>query len=375
MALASKPEDQSRRLAELDRYAVLDTAPEQSFDDVVALVARLLDMPVALISLVDEDRQWFKARVGMDATQTDLQRSICSHAILVDGLTEISDTANDPRTLDNPLCCGIDGRMRFYAGAPLVTPSGRKLGTLCVLDDKPRNLTDLQRQVLRVMADQIMHQLDLRAALAAEEVMRDEIDHRVKNSLQTVTSFLRLYRSRAKQDETREMLDAVTRRINAVSELHGALYQSEVFGEVPLRTYILRLADLLGQQAPEGVRITAACAERSVSSQTASALALILSEFVANSYKHGFSGRGGSISVSLDCVDHCLVLTCRDDGIGAGAEQGTGTGIGMRLIEASAEQLGGVLETGPLPQGGFGLVLSIPMTAPLSPAEAVSSAG
>ncbi|WP_425100647.1 sensor histidine kinase [Tropicibacter sp. S64] len=362
--MASTPDDQAARLSDLHRYNILDTAPERAFDDLVALVARLLDVPVALISLVDEGRQWFKARVGLDEGQTDLESSICSHAILVDGITEIGDTLSDPRTLDNPLCCGRSGQMRFYAGAPLVTPSGRKLGTLCVLDTVPRVLTELQREVLRVLADQVMSQLDLRAALATEEVLRSEIDHRVKNSLQTVSSFLRLYRARARHEETREILAAVNLRVMAVAELHAALYQSDTVGEVALDQYIGRMVALLQRQAPEGVRVESQCVARNASPQTASALAMIVSEFVANAYKHAFPvGGSGVVTVSLTSSQEEMVLICTDNG-GAGSNTSPGdsasTGIGMRLMEASAEQLGGTMTAGP-DETGYRLTLRVPL--------------
>ncbi|MFZ7090684.1 histidine kinase dimerization/phosphoacceptor domain -containing protein [Primorskyibacter sp. 2E233] len=357
---AGIPEDQAARLAELRSYNVLDSAPEAAFDDVVTLVARLLDAPVVLVSLVDEARQWFKARVGMEAPETPLEQSICSHAILQDKLTEIRDTLEDPRTQDNPLCCGPLSEMRFYAGAPLITPTGRKLGTLCVLDDRPRVLDDTQREVLRVMADQVMRQLDLRRALAAEEVLRDEIDHRVKNSLQTVSSFLRIYRMRAQYDETRDILEAVNRRVTAVAELHAALYQSGTQGEVALDDYLGRMVSLLTQQAPPGIRLNSDLAFVMAEPQTASALALIVSEFVANAYKHAFpQGTKGQVRIALTTTKDAMVLACEDDGSGGGAPATDSTGIGMRLMDAAAEQLGGTLQAGP-DVGGYRLRLVIP---------------
>ncbi|WGW02782.1 histidine kinase dimerization/phosphoacceptor domain -containing protein [Tropicibacter oceani] len=368
--LADVPEDQAARLAELHSYDILDSAPEAAFDDVVGLVAKLLDVPVALVSLVDETRQWFKARIGMEPTQTPLEQSICSHAILDDAMTEIADTLGDPRTLDNPLCCGPLAEMRFYAGAPLVTPTGHKLGTLCVLDDKPRQLTDTQREVLRVMADQVMRQLDLRRALAAEAVLRDEIDHRVKNSLQTVSSFLRIYRSRSDHAETREILEAVNRRVTAVAELHAALYQSGQHGEVALDTYLGRMVALLSRQAPDGITVTSALAPAMVSPQRAAALALIVSEFAANAFKHAFpEGAQGHVAIAVTQQDHDLVLSCEDNGTGGGAPAGNSTGIGMRLMDAAADQLGGTLQAGPA-VGGYRLRLVFP----LDPARRVTGA-
>ncbi|CUH77130.1 histidine kinase dimerization/phosphoacceptor domain -containing protein [Tropicibacter naphthalenivorans] len=359
--LAAKSQNEGARLAELQAYDILDTAPEADFDDVLNLVAKLLEVPVALVSLVDQDRQWFKARTGFDPSQTPLDQAICAHAILGDDILEIPDTMDDARTADNPLCCGPLAEMRFYAGAPLISPTGHRLGTLCVLDSVPRKLNDLQRETLRVMANQVMRQLDLRRALAAEEVLRDEIDHRVKNSLQTVDSLVRLYRARAKHDETRGVLDAVARRVTAVAELHLALYRADLRHEIPLDDYMSRVVALLNRQAPEGVRLIAEMTSAKVTPDAAQALAVIVSEFVANTFKHAFApGSIGEVRVTLTQDAHGLTLTCADNGNGGGEGSGeSGTGIGLRLMEAAADQLGAQMELGGTDQG-YALRLTIP---------------
>lgn len=353
--MAARETGEAARLAELSAYEILDTAPEEDFEEVVDLVSRLLDMPVALISLVDRDRQWFKARVGMDRDSTPLRESICAHAILGDDLLEIPDTRDDARTRDNPLCCGTLAHMRFYAGALLVSPSGHKLGMLCVLDHTPRKLSEQDRQVLRVMANQVMRQLDLRRALRVQQALRDEIDHRVKNSLQTVDSLLRIYRSRARGDETREMLDAVARRVSATAELHSALYRAEQRAEIEVDLYLSRVVDLLRRQAPEHVRILSELASLRLSPEKASALAIIISEFTANAFKHAFpDGRSGEIAIRLSQLpDGSVELLCTDDGIGSTGEvpADSPTGIGKRLMQAAADQLDGDLQVSGGPSG------------------------
>lgn len=162
------------RLKALRAYGVLDTAPEAEFDDIVTLVARLCDAPTALISLVDEDRQWFKARVGLDAEETGRDVSFCDHAMRGDQVMVIPDARSDPRFSDNELVTGELG-IRFYAGAPLVSSDGHPLGSLCVIDYVPRpaGLTPLQLQALTVLARQIVSQLELRLALAQRRVSQD----------------------------------------------------------------------------------------------------------------------------------------------------------------------------------------------------------
>jgi PAS domain S-box-containing protein len=145
---------------------VLDTTPEASFDDLAALAARICDTPMAAVSLVDAERQWFKAEIGLGTRETPRPMSFCAHAMLGDAAMIIVDAAQDPRFADNPLVTGAP-HIRFYAGYPLKTPRGMPLGALCVLDDKPRpqGLTELQAMALKTLAHQAMTQLELRRAL------------------------------------------------------------------------------------------------------------------------------------------------------------------------------------------------------------------
>lgn len=363
--LARKPEGSAARLATLDSFEILDSGREKAFDDVVDLAARICDAPVALISFVDRDRQWFKASVGMERDETPLSQSICSHAILVEeDLVEIPDTALDARTADNPLCSGALDRMRFYAGAPLVASNGHKVGTLCVLDDKPRHLTDLQRDTLKVLAGQVMRQLELRRALRNEEVLRKEIDHRVKNSLQTVLSVIRIYGGRLNSEEARDAMSAVERRVQAVAQLHAELTRSTHLDRVELHSYLGRVARLLQDQAPRGVRVETDLDDVTGGSRTAAVMAMVVSEFVANAFKHAFpDGREGQVRVTLGRTGQGLRLSCSDDGVGVTsvvpAANSDIASIGTRLMEAAAEQIGGALDLRG-DEAGYRLTLDLP---------------
>ncbi|WP_342167280.1 PAS domain S-box protein [Methylobacterium sp. SD21] len=173
----TEPEDAARdpaRLAALDGYGILDTPAEAGFDDVALLASRICGTPVALVSLVAGDRQWFKARLGFEPCQTPLSHSVCAHALGRPGLLVIPDLTADPRTRDNPLVTG-EPRLRFYAGARLETPEGAPLGTLCVIDGKPRpeGLTPEQADSLQALARQVMVQMELRrSATARDEALR-----------------------------------------------------------------------------------------------------------------------------------------------------------------------------------------------------------
>ena len=156
--------EEEERLAALYRYEILDTELDEDYEDITRLISQICHTPVAIISLVDRDRQWFKSEIGMGIRETPLDHSICAHAILQQGLFIVPDTLNDPRFANNPLVTG-DPHLRFYAGELLETTDGHALGTLCVLDYVPRDLTPEQREVLRVLARQVMVQIELRLQL------------------------------------------------------------------------------------------------------------------------------------------------------------------------------------------------------------------
>ena len=160
-----RPDDEAARLAVLRGYAVLDTDPEREYDDVVALAAAICGTPKAAISLIDEDRQWFKARLGIDVPETSRDVSFCAYAILEpDMLLEVPDATADERFAGNPLVTP-DGGIRFYAGTPLVTVDEQPLGALCVVDHQPRRLTSEQRVALEALGRQVVAQLELRRTL------------------------------------------------------------------------------------------------------------------------------------------------------------------------------------------------------------------
>ena len=162
---APLPPNETARLAALRSLEIVDTAPEEVFDDLAALAASICQTPIALISLVEEDRQWFKSRVGWTTTsETPRDISFCGHAILQPDLLVVPDAAADARFADSPLVTG-DPAVRFYAGAPLTTPDGHALGTLCVLDHRPRDLSAEQAHALRLLGRQAAALIGMRRAM------------------------------------------------------------------------------------------------------------------------------------------------------------------------------------------------------------------
>ncbi|MDA8455604.1 GAF domain-containing protein [Acidovorax sp. GBBC 3334] len=149
---APLPDNEAERLRALHDLMLLDTSPEERFDRVVRFAAEQLDAPIALVSLVDEHRQWFKSRVGLESSETARDVSFCAHAILQPDLLVVEDARQDPRFADNPFVTG-DAHIRFYAGAPLSAPGGERIGTLCVLDTEPRALGGTELAVLKALRE------------------------------------------------------------------------------------------------------------------------------------------------------------------------------------------------------------------------------
>ena len=163
------PENEQERLATLNSLTILDSAPDERFDRLTRIAVKLFDVPVALVSIVDKNRQWFKSCQGLDITETPRDLSFCGHAILGEGAFVVEDTHQDERFVDNPLLIG-QKHIRFYAGYPIRYLDGSKLGTLCIKDVKPRAFTEEDRQLLRDLATIVEHEIQ-----AVELATMDEL--------------------------------------------------------------------------------------------------------------------------------------------------------------------------------------------------------
>jgi GAF domain-containing protein len=159
--VAPIPKNEKKRLEVLWQYDVLDTVPEKVFDELTELAAHICESPIALITLVDEKRQWFKSKLGTTISESSRDISFCAHAILHEDVFIVPDTTKDKRFAGNPLVTS-EPKIRFYAGAPLITPDGEALGTLCVLDKVPHKLRPDQKRALKILSRHVMTQLELR---------------------------------------------------------------------------------------------------------------------------------------------------------------------------------------------------------------------
>lgn len=193
------PTPDSARVAALEKYAILDTEPEQAFDDLTLLASYICKTPIALISLVDQDRQWFKSKVGLSVSETPREVAFCSTAIQQSDVMVVPDTLQDARFRDNPLVVS-EPRIRFYAGAPLINEEGYALGTLCVVDRKPREFGPDQVEALQALSRLVLAQLEFRRNLILlKEALTDrtQAEHERERELvkvqQTLTRVLGLH--------------------------------------------------------------------------------------------------------------------------------------------------------------------------------------
>lgn len=370
-------EEEGKRLAALRRYDILDTPPDGSFDRITALAADLFSVPIAIISLVDHDRIWFKSHYGLDVPQIDWAPGLCASAILQNEPWVLADARVDVRALANPLVAGEFG-LRFYVGIPLRTQDGFNLGTLCVIDREPRPVTDRQIAHLKHLASVVMDQMELRlsarqavanlssavaekeAARQRAELLAKETDHRVKNSLQLIAGLLRLQGYAVGDTEASAQLALAASRVAAVARVHQHLYAGNCVGIIDCNTYFKRLCDdLSGNLGADQPLIHVSVANVALPTAQIVPLGLIVAELVANAAKHG----AGRITVSLaPAPEGGWSLSVSDEGGGLPADfdPAKTTGFGMRVISALVAQLHGRLSFG----GNGGQGASITMLFP-----------
>jgi two-component sensor histidine kinase len=351
-------DQEEMRLAALRRYDILDTPPDGSFDHIAQIAAKLFDVPIAIVSLVDHDRIWFKARHGIDVEQIGRDPGLCASAILQAEPYVLTDASCDPRSLSNPLVAGEFG-LRFYVAAPLRTNDGHNLGTLCVIDRTPRVVSARQVEQLEALAAVVVDQMELRlaarsaiadlegiveqkdAALRRSEMLAKEIDHRVMNSLQQVSALLNLQGRQVQESEARHQLMLAAARISAVARIHQHIYQSAEDKTLGCLSYLKRLCDDLSSIMGEQRRVVVDGKEAELPIETIPAIGLAVNELVTNAAKYGAT----LVRVIFDRDGGNFVLSVSDDGEGfpAGFDPEAGTGLGMKVVRMVARQLGGEL--------------------------------
>ena len=352
------PANEMDRMEAVRRYDILDTPPDGAFDRTTAIAARLFNVPIAIISIVDNDRIWFKSHHGLEVDQIDREPGLCASAILQAEPWILLDAKSDPRSLANPLVASEFG-LRFYVGVPLVTSDGFNLGTLCVIDKEPRTVSQAQIQNLKDLAASVMDQMELRLAarravsalervvdekdiaLKRSAMMAKEIDHRVMNSLQMVAALLKIQGRNLECEQTSAELALAANRVAAVARVHQHIYMSEAVETTECAGYLRRLCEDLSDMLPDGRgRIVVDASPIDLPTAQIAPLGLILNELVTNAAKHG----EGRITVALrhDTPD-TVTLRVSDEGapLPIDFEPSARTGLGMKVINSLTNQLGG----------------------------------
>jgi signal transduction histidine kinase len=371
---------EQERLAALYGYQILDTPAERDFDDITALAAQLCDTPKAAISLVDSDRQWFKSRLGLDACETSRDTSFCAHAMHHDDVMVVEDARLDPRFATNPAVLD-DPHVRFYAGAPLVSAGGQRLGSLCVIDHRPRRLTATQRDGLLILARHVMVQLELRqygrALTAANrrlldaERLKEEFLARVTHELRTPLTSIHGYLEVLDDPElaagtVSKFLGRIRRNSDRLLALVDDMLLAAQFssGAVQLDRRAVDLAALARATADQnrplaeakGLAISADAAGPVPADADPVRLAQALDRLILNAVKFTTQGH---VTIRAYERDERRVLEVRDTGIGIPPEERDrlftpfrrasaaeraevqGVGLGLNIVKAIVDGHGG----------------------------------
>lgn len=337
-------------MAAVRRYDILDTPPDGAFDRITSLAARRFDVPISIISIVDEDRIWFKSHHGLPVSEIGRDPGLCASAILSQDPHILTDASVEPRSLANPLVAGDFG-LRFYAGVPLRTGDGHNLGTLCIIDKQPRPIDQEQIEDLKDLACVVMDQLELqlsaRTAVSRAELMAKEIDHRVMNSLQFVSTLLAMQARSPDVGAAASQLQIAANRVAAVAQVHRHFYAGDT-ETTSCIAFLKRLGEDLARILDRSIRVEGA--ERNVPNSWIQPIGLIVNELVTNAAKHG----SGRIDVLYEVQNggHSLIVCdegCNlpDDFDPAVASKS----LGMQVVRSLAKQLGGELTAGRRPDG------------------------
>jgi two-component sensor histidine kinase len=341
------PENEAERMAAVRRYDVLDTPPDGAFDRVTALAARRFNVPISIISIVDEDRIWFKSHHGLPVQEIGREPGLCASAILSTEPHILENAILDPRSMANPLVAGEFG-LRFYAGVPLTTSDGFRLGTLCVIDKEIRTVDEDQIQDLKDLASIVIDQMELRLSArlalakahhAAEQarLMAKEIDHRVMNSLQFVSGLLTMQSLSPNLDDAAGELKTAANRVAAVAQVHRNFYSDDA-DEVSCIDFLQRLSHDLSRILGREIEVSGDVG--TIPTTLVQPVGLIANELITNAAKHG----AGKIEVTYRINEevHELAVCDEGEGVPIGFDPTTQKkSLGMRVLTSLSDQLNG----------------------------------
>ena len=377
------PKNEQKRLEALQSFNVLDTLEEKEYDAITRIAADICNTPMALVSLIDEDRQWFKSHHGIDATETPRELAFCAHAINTpDSLFLVNDASKDERFADNPLVTGGPS-VQFYAGAPLNTKEGESIGTLCVIDIKPRTtFTEKQQASLKDLADQVMAQLELRRQNIKEKIINEEL--RIKNNqlkhlsyrmahdmktpllgISSVVGFIKEdFSDFFKDTELPNYLSIIDNRVEYMESLINGIinYNSITNAEIKLEDFNVskEIQHVLSKHSDsESVSLQLENCDHSIK-HSLNSFNQIFRDLISNSIK--FTNKSNiEIIVSFSENENAYSFTYEDNGPGIpekywkkvfllfeklSTDGPTDTGIGLTTIKELIEKLGGDITIG-----------------------------
>ncbi len=377
------PQDEEARLAAVRRYQILDTPPDGAFDRVTRLAARLFKVPISIVSIVDEDRIWFKSRHGIDVDQVGRDPGLCASAILQQEALVVPDASLDPYALANPLVAGDVG-LRFYAGAPLRTSDGHNLGTLCVIDKQPRVIGEEDAATLEDLAAIVVHELEFR--LATRMVVASEREKRALDAARHGLEAAERERTRwARElhDETLQSLGALhillVSGVGNPQSLVATVNEAADFvldETVKLRHLIAELRPAVLDQAGLSAALESLARKLSIvdglevelrfeipqpdlplSADVESVLYRAVQEALANVAKHSSARH---VEVTVRPLERGIEAIVRDDGVGFEAGSATG-GFGLLGLRERAMLAGGELEVRTAPGAGTLVRFVVPL--------------
>jgi signal transduction histidine kinase len=382
MIAAAIPENEKERMKALKSFSVLDTFSEKEYDEITLLASIICDTPMSLITLIDEDRQWFKSKVGIDIEETPRELSFCGHAILNGGkLFTVEDSRLDERFYDNPFVTGPPDVV-FYAGAPLVTSDGLSLGTLCVLDSKPKTLTPMQQKAMEVLSNKIISLFELKKSNLLLEQKNKELEsqraelemfanvaaHDLKSPLKNISGLAEIlveeYGPKL-DEEANEMLKLLNSSSTILGSLVDGILKHSKAGsileikrdEIDLKDFIaevIKLIDSSGEHTFKTLFVNQSIVINKI------ALQQVFINLIGNGIKYN-NKEHVEITIDFSETDSYYQFTISDNGVGIDKEHQSkifkifeilgiedrfgnkGNGIGLSTVKKLIEGLGGTV--------------------------------
>ena len=414
MIVAPCAANEQERLEALRRYGVLDTAAEADFDAITSLLSAICETPIALVSLVDRDRQWFKSSVGLDASETPRDLAFCAHAILQDEVMIVPDATQDSRFADNPLVLE-EPKIRFYAGAPLVTPGNLAIGTLCAIDIKPRKLSASQLQAIKTLSRHVVTLLELRLKLQETQQLNQQlqasrialekmtiqrnqlfanINHEMRTPLSAIMGFTRRLQKRIQNEQVpsyvpeglamianaAESLGTLVDDVLDISKVDAGKMQIEPtrFNPVELLQRVVATVSIKAEERNIPLLMDVADGVPGTLVGDAKKISQILLNLLSNAVK--FTPSGKQVRIHCEYENAQLIFVVQDEGVGIPKEdlarifqpfvqssnqsqsEVKGTGLGLAIVKAMVELMHGKISVSSTVNVGTAFTIKLPLS-------------